>query len=277
MGQRVKSFNVQALVAGKWKNIVQATTIGYKRILRFPSVTATQIRLNILDSKACPLISNIGVYNAPQILMAPEIIRKQSGEIVITPTDKESVVYYTLDGRNPTIKSARYLSPIPMNGKVEVKAIAYDALTKKISPVSQESFDISRKEWKIVGVSDEKVYDILDGNALTAWHQPRNMKLPADLVIDLGQIYSLTGFRYLPDQGLWNPGIITHYQFYVSEDNVNWKLASDGEFSNIKNNPLWQTKTFDALKARYIKLRALQNTEGNDNVGYAELDVITSK
>ena len=277
LGQRVKSFNVQALVGGKWKIVTQATTIGYKRILRFPSVKATQIRLNILDSKACPLISNIGVYNAPQILMAPDIARKQSGELVITPVDNESVVYYTLDGKNPTIKSVRYHSPAPTNGKIEVKAIAYDPLTKKISPVNQERFDIPRKEWKILGISDEKVYDVLDGKASTAWHQPRNIKIPADLVIDLGRIYTLTGFRYLPDQGLWNPGIITHYQFYVSEDNVNWKLASDGEFSNIKNNPLWQTKTFDILKARYIKLRALQNTEGNDNVGYAELDVITSK
>jgi alpha-L-fucosidase len=29
------------------------------------------------------------------------------------------------------------------------------------------------------------------------------------------------------------------------------------------------------VKARYIKLRALKNTRGNDDVGYAEIDVIT--
>ena len=40
--------------------------------------------------------------------------------------------------------------------------------------------------------------------------------------------------------------------------------ANEGEFSNIKNNPLWQTKTFATEKARYIKLRALKNTEGNN-------------
>ena len=79
----------------------------------------------------------------------------------------------------------------------------------------------------------------------------------------------------MPDQGLWNPGIITNYQFYVSNDNVEWKLVDEGEFSNIKNNPLWQTKKFATEKARYIKLRALKNTEGNDNTGYAEVDVIT--
>ena len=80
----------------------------------------------------------------------------------------------------------------------------------------------------------------------------------------------------VPDQALWGPGIITDYEFYVSNDNVEWKLVSQGEFSNIKNNPLWQTKTFAPERARYIKLRALKNTENNNNLGYAEADVITN-
>ena len=49
----------------------------------------------------------------------------------------------------------------------------------------------------------------------------------------------------------------------------------EGEFSNIKNNPLWQIKKFDAVKARYIKFRALKNVENNNNIGYAEVDIIT--
>jgi alpha-L-fucosidase len=51
--------------------------------------------------------------------------------------------------------------------------------------------------------------------------------------------------------------------------------AKEGEFSNIKNNPLRQTKSFSPVRVRYIKLRALRNIEGNDEIGYAELDVIT--
>ena len=52
LGQRVKSFTVEALVDGNWKELAKATTIGYKRILRFPSVTATKVRFNITDAKA---------------------------------------------------------------------------------------------------------------------------------------------------------------------------------------------------------------------------------
>jgi alpha-L-fucosidase len=277
LGQRVKAFKVEALVDGSWKELANATTIGYKRILTFPSVRATKVRLDITDSKSCILISNIGVYDAPQILTAPSIIRDQSGKIIITPADKESVVYYTLDGSVPITGSKKYTDPFQTEGKLDVKAIASDATTGKSSPEVEEKFDLPRNSWRILGIDDEKAKAILDGDPSTTWHQSRDKKMPVDLVIDLGKEQSLAGFRYLPDQGLWNPGIITKYQFYVSEDNVQWKLVDEGEFSNIKNNPLMQIKKFATVKARYVKLRALKNTEGNDNTGYAELNVITSQ
>jgi len=276
LGQRVKAFTVEALVDGNWKELTQATTIGYKRILRFPSVKATQVRFNITDSKSCPVISNIGIYDAPQILTSPSILRNQSGEISIIPADEESVIYYTMDGSVPTPKSKKYTGPFQTEGKLEVSAIAYEPASGKSSPVCNEKFDLPRTDWKIVGADDEKAYAILDGNPATAWHQNKDKKLPIDLVIDLGKELNICGFRYFPDQTLWGPGIITHYQFYVSNDNVEWKLVDQGEFSNIKNNPLWQIKKFESEKARYIKLAALNNTEGNDNIGYAEVDVITN-
>ncbi|MCB8995282.1 MAG: alpha-L-fucosidase [Bacteroidales bacterium] len=274
-GQRVKAFTVEALVDGIWKELAAASTIGYKRILRFPTVRATAIRLKISDAKSCPLISNIDIYNAPQILEPPSIIRNQSGEVIITPADDESVLYYTLNNQDPTTASKKYSGPFQTEGKVEVSAIAYEPSSGKSSPVCREKFDLPRKNWKIVGAADEKAYAVLDGDPLTAWHQDSDKKMPIDLVIDLGKEQILTGFRYFPDQGLWGPGIITNYRFYVSSDNKNWKLADQGEFSNIKNNPSWQIKMFAPEKARYLKLQSLRNTEGNDNTGYAEIDIIT--
>jgi alpha-L-fucosidase len=239
-------------------------------------VKATKVRLNITDSKSCPLISNIGVYDAPQILTAPAIVRDQSGKIIITPADKESAVYYTLDGSAPTTGSKKYTGPFQTDGKLNVKAIAGDATTGKSSPEVEEKFDLPREDWKILGISDENAKAVLDGDPATVWHQGKDEKMPVDLVIDLGKEESLSGFRYLPDPGLWGPGIITNYEFYISLDNKEWKLVDKGEFSNIKNNPLMQTKNFATVSARYIKLRALKNTEGNNNVGYAELNVITN-
>ncbi len=275
LGQRVKSFMVEALVGDDWKEIARGTTIGYKRILRIPTVEASKLRLNITGSKACPVISNIEIYNAPQILTPPTIIRNQAGDVIITPADPESEIYYTIDGSDPSAGSGKYTGPIPAGSKVEVKAIAYEPSTDKSSTVSHEKFDLPRRDWKILGNEDEKAYAILDGNPVTAWHQ-RTKELPVDLVIDLGQDINIIGFTYHPDMGLWGPGIISEYQFFVSADNKVWKLVSEGEFSNIKNNPLWQTKVFEQEKGRFIKFRALKNTENNNNIGYSEIGIITN-
>lgn len=74
LGQRVKSFRVSYLDNGSWKVIDSQTTIGFKRILSFADVTACKLRIEILEAKACPVISEIGIYNAagkvPETLLA---------------------------------------------------------------------------------------------------------------------------------------------------------------------------------------------------------------
>ena len=277
LGQRVKGFTVEAFVDGSWKQIGDGSTIGYKRILRFPAVRASKVRFNITDSDASPVISNIGLYNAPLILDAPTVTRNQAGEISIKSDDVGPLFYYTLDGSIPTPRSAKFTGPVPTNdGKVEVKAIAFDPATGKSGPLADEKFDISRKNWKVLDVSDDAAKAILDGDPTTSWKQSGDKQMPVDLVIDLGSEKTLSGFKYSPDQGQWGPGVISQYEFYVSPDNVNWTLADKGEFSNIKNNRVTQLKRFAPVKGRYFKLRALRNTEGNNNVGYADVDVITN-
>ena len=212
LGQRVKAFSVEAMVDGQWKTLANATTIGYKRILRLPSVTATALRLVINDAKTSPLISNIGVYNAPQVLTAA------------APVDSGSV--------------------------------------------------ISHRSWRIANSQDPEAVNAIDGDVNSAWHQGAEGGAPADIVIDLGDELTLKGFRYLPDQHR-NTGIITNYQFFVSSNLQEWALADEGEFGNIRNNPMWQDKSFARLRGRYIRLRAIRNTTGTAEAGYAELDVIT--
>lgn len=274
LGQRVKSFTVEAFADGNWKELASATTIGYKRILRFPSVEATMVRFNITSSKGCAVISTIGVYNAPLFLNAPVITRSKSGEVTISTNDIGPIFYYTTDGSEPTPASQQYTGPFPADGKMEIRAIAHDPASGKSSPAATEKFDISKKDWKIMGIDDENSLKILDGNSASVWHQ-RDKKMPIDLIIDMGSEQTLSGFKYLPDQNKWSSGIITGYRFFVSMDNISWKKVDEGEFSNIKNNPVWQHKKFAPQKARYVKLQALKNTSSDDVAGYAEVDVIT--
>jgi alpha-L-fucosidase len=61
LGQRVKSFKLIYHKDGKWFDLAEGTTIGHERILKVDAETDA-IKLIINDSKACPLISSIGVY-----------------------------------------------------------------------------------------------------------------------------------------------------------------------------------------------------------------------
>jgi alpha-L-fucosidase len=63
LGQRVAAFSVEALCGdGQWKTIANETTIGYKRIVHVPVVTATAVRINIKDALACPVINGFALY-----------------------------------------------------------------------------------------------------------------------------------------------------------------------------------------------------------------------
>jgi alpha-L-fucosidase len=62
LGQRVKNFNIEIWKENSWQKVAEATTIGYKRIVRIDPVETEKIRINITGSKACPVLSNIEVY-----------------------------------------------------------------------------------------------------------------------------------------------------------------------------------------------------------------------
>jgi len=62
LGQRVREFTVEAWQNGTWQPIAQATTIGYKRILKFNPLQTTKLKINITASKACPVISAVEVF-----------------------------------------------------------------------------------------------------------------------------------------------------------------------------------------------------------------------
>jgi alpha-L-fucosidase len=62
LGQRVKSFSVDVWKDNAWQPVANATTIGYKRILKIAPVETNKVKINITDSKECPVISNIEIY-----------------------------------------------------------------------------------------------------------------------------------------------------------------------------------------------------------------------
>ena len=271
LGQRVGKFSVEACIDGEWKLLDEQTTIGYKRILRLPTVLSDKIRINILDAKACPLISNVEVYHAPKIVTEPVITRDKHGLVTISIPDKELEIKYSIDGGEP---DKVYMGPIQTKGKTVVKAYVADRESGKTSSTVRQTFDIIKDNWKVMGINDAGTDYIFDGNDTTVWHQSRN-SMPIELTVDMGNVYTLKGFTFLPDQGRWASGVIFNYLFSISEDGKNWKDVSKGEFSNIRNSPISRTVTFQSSKARYWRFTALSNTNGDAIAGYAEVDVLT--
>lgn len=62
LGQRVQEFVAEAWVDGQWQEFAKATSVGNARILTFPSVTTSKVRIRIVKSGAIPAISEIGLF-----------------------------------------------------------------------------------------------------------------------------------------------------------------------------------------------------------------------
>lgn len=66
-GQRVEGFTLEAWKDGQWEKIAEGTTIGYKRLLRFPDTQAPKVRVTITATRLSALISEMGLYHAPEV------------------------------------------------------------------------------------------------------------------------------------------------------------------------------------------------------------------
>ena len=189
-GQRVKKFSLEAEVDGQWQPLKDAlveegdglTTIGHRRIICFPTVTATRLRFKVTDAKCEPVIKRLGVYLAP-----------------------------------------------------ELTADISDSGEKKSSALH-----------------------IFFGSSM-------------QMFIDWDTEQEISAFRYLPPQN-GQDGTITHYTLWGSTNWSDWTKLASGEFSNIVNNPIWQTIRFAPTKIRVLRFEADRLANGT-RMGYGDIEI----
>lgn len=274
LGQRITAFSLDIWndETNDWQRIADATTIGYKRILRFPMVTASKLRMNIEDAFACPTINNIGLYKAVEFISTPVISRDKQGMVTITCPSPDPVIYYTTDGTEPTTSSVRYEKPFPLEKGGKVRAVAMIDNNRKKSEIVNVNFDIAPIKWTVSSPQGIDATQAIDGN--------RNNYATIDkseaLIINLGENLTLKGFIYAPVNHVNAPNIY-RYTLSVSNDNKQWKTVKrSATFNNIKNNPIAQEVLFDApVDAQYIKLEALELTTNQPKYSIAEIAVLT--
>ncbi|WP_436499234.1 endo-alpha-N-acetylgalactosaminidase family protein [Actinokineospora sp. HUAS TT18] len=115
--------------------------------------------------------------------------------------------------------------------------------------------------------------NVLDGNAGTIWHtawSAGNAPYPHEIQLDLGATYNVSSVYYLPRQSQTN-GRIANYEVYTSTDGTSWgTAAATGTFQNATTE---QTVAITPRQARYVRLRALSEVNGNPWASAAELNV----
>ncbi|SEG47887.1 alpha-L-fucosidase [Algoriphagus boritolerans] len=268
LGQRVKAFSLEKEVNGNWEKIAEGTTIGYKRILRFADTEAQKIRINFLDGKGIPIISEIGVFSAPALLFPPKISRTPEGKVSITAAEESQQIYFSLDGNAPKIGENAYSEDFEVLEATTVQAIAVDSKSGKTSEVARVDFDLAKGNWKPI-TSDSNANWAIDEKSQTYWTSTEN-----ELELDLRDEVNLSGFTYLPMQARYPSGYISEYSLEVSLDGKTWKGISKGEFSNIQNSPIEQMVRFDQAAARFIRFKALKTTDRNPAT-FGEFGVLT--
>jgi len=152
-------------------------------------------------------------------------------------------------------------------------AVAQD--TRTVTVLGGNAF-IPATSWGVQVDSSEAAHPAtaaFDGNANTFWETDSvvNSPLPHQITIDLGATYDVGGFRYLPRQDSSN-GRIGTYRIYVSADGVTWGTAvASGTFPNSAQE---QEVLFASTPGRYVRLQAITEVNGLENVSAAELTVL---
>lgn len=277
LGQRIHDFKVEYEKDGEFVDLLEGTTIGYKRALRFAIVKSSKVRITLKTEAPCLTLSNIGIYNAPILVDDPKSEIDKQGNLTFKKVENISI-FYKIDGVS---EFKKYEQPIklPLGGTVQ--SYAKDNLSDYKTEVISERFGISRTNWKVISVNGSKEDEAIKSidNDTKSFFLKSNESKNHEIIIDLGQKHNMNGFSYLTRQDGKKEGIVFEYEFYVSNDGNNWKTPdSKGTFSNIENNPINRIIDFDqSKKGRFVKFVSKSTVKNDTQFSIAELGVFVTK
>ena len=188
----------------------------------------------------------------------------EQGEETTTIGYKRLLRFLTVETKGLRVHILDSRGPICMNN-IGVYYGGEDAqLTWSPATVAMKSVPFSLK-----GFDEAQLAKVVDRNPATVLFVDKN-----ELLIDLGRDTKVSTLMYLPDQSENRHGLIHGYTLAACKaDGTDEHVLSSGEFSNIQNNPVLQTITFEPATTRYLKLKADRMVNDSEQIGVAELGV----
>lgn len=145
-----------------------------------------------------------------------------------------------------------------------------------------QNFGMDKKGWKIHDFSFEAIPGgnaerVIDNDIRTLWNtygKDGEHGAPQYVAVDMGKDVEIKAFLCMPRTDGVHHSLVDRYRYEVSQDGKNWKKVAEGEFENIRNNPILQTvKLNKPVKARYFRFTGL-HVLGSVHMSVAELGVI---
>lgn len=248
----------------------QGGPIEKDRVMATPHTFGYIIRpVDATDNKALVDKADISLQGATPLLMT----RDAEGTISIAADKDNSTIYYKVNNDKPT----RYTGPIKLRDGGTVTAWAKNSawLTTKQTFARIENIPLTVVYASSMESGEGDAAHLTDGNPDTYWHTMYSVTVanyPHWVDFDCGSMKNIKGFTYLPRQDS-NNGNIKAYRIQLSNDGKNWgKPVAEGTFENNRKEKSVMLPT--AMKARYVRLTAMSEQNGQDFASGAEFKVL---
>ena len=261
--ERGRQFAAQALTDGSW-DTYWATGDGVTSAdITFTFKKARKMN-RIMLQEYIPLGQRVKKFAVEWLDKNGTWKAVEQGEETTTIGYKRLLRFLTVETKGLRVRILDSRGPICMNN-IGVYYGGEDAqLTWSPASVAMKSVPFSLK-----GFDEAQLAKVVDRNPATVLFADKN-----ELLIDLGRDTKVSTLMYLPDQSENRHGLIHSYTLAACKaDGTDEHVLSSGEFSNIQNNPVLQTITFEPATTRYLKFKADRMVNDGEQIGVAELGV----
>ena len=260
--ERGGEFTAKAMTDNSW-NTYWATADGVTSATITFDFKKPQLMNRIMLQEYIPLGQRVKKF-AVEYLDGKTWRSVEQGEETTTIGYKRLLRFRTVEAKSVRVRIIDSRGPICLNNV----GIYYGGKDAQLTwnPTAEA---IKSLPFAILGTNKAEWEKAADRNPQTVWFCKDN-----EVLIDLGSEQEISALQYLPDQSEGRRGLIHTYTIAACDaKGGNEHVLKSGEFSNLQNNPILQTVTFNATKTRYVKLRAERMVVAGETMGFAELGV----